>query len=293
MRFRRWRQRGRDAAAELAKSKTGLAGGVILLLVFSVCAMAPVLTRYDPLKIDVTQRLQLPSCEHLLGTDHFGRDVYSRILWGGRRVLVVALLAVSLGLLLGVPLGLFAGYAGGWIDGLAMRFVDALLAFPGILLFLLFMTLAQAYKLEGVARDAILVTALGVAFMPETARLMRGAMLNERGKEYVEAARLMGNSSSYIVLREILPNCVSPLIVHATVYLGIVILALAALSYLGLGTPPPTPDWGGDLRAATDYMEQVPGLAVIPGLAISITVLGFNLLGDGLRDILDPRLAQR
>jgi len=219
--------------------------------------------------------------------------VYSRILYGGRRLLVVAFLAVGLGLLLGLPLGLFAGYVGGVWEGLAMRIVDALLAFPGILLFLLFMTLAQAYKLDGAARDAILVTALGFAFMPETARLMRGTMLNERRKEYVEAAQMMGNSSPYIVLREILPNIVSPLIVHSTVYLGIVILAVAALSYLGLGTPPPIPDWGGDLRAATDYMEQAPGIAMVPGIAISFTVLAFNLLGDGLRDILDPRLVER
>ncbi|MBT6273093.1 MAG: ABC transporter permease [Chromatiales bacterium] len=293
LRARRWKQQWSEWALELYRSKTGLIGAVMLLSVFTVCGLAPVLATHNPLKVDVPHRLETSSSEHVLGTDRFGRDMYSRVLWGGRRLLVVALLAVSLGLVLGVPLGLYAGYRGGWVDGLSMRFVDALLAFPGILLFMLFMTLAQAYKLEGAARDAILVTSLGLAFMPETARLMRGTMLNERSKEYVEAAQVMGNSTSYIIAKEILPNCISPLIVHSTVYLGIVLLAVAALSYLGLGTPPPTPDWGSDLRAATDYMEQVPSVAMVPGIAISYTVLAFNLLGDGLRDILDPRLAEQ
>ncbi|MCH9671210.1 MAG: ABC transporter permease [Gammaproteobacteria bacterium] len=264
----------------------------MLVAIIIACALAPWLTQYDPIAIDVPNRLQPPTAEHIFGTDRFGRDMFSRILWGGRRLLVIAVLAVALGLVLGVPLGLFAGYSGGWVDGLAMRFVDALLAFPGILLFLLFMTLAQAYRLDGFARDAILVTSLGIAFMPETARLIRATMLNERTKEYVEAAKLMGNSPTYIVSREILPNCLSPIIIHSTIYLGIVILAVAALSYLGLGTPPPTPDWGGDLREAKDFMEQVPSVAIIPGLAISYTVLAFNLLGDGLRDIFDPRLVE-
>jgi peptide/nickel transport system permease protein len=174
-----------------------------------------------------------------------------------------------------------------------MRFVDGLLAFPGILLYLLIVTLARAWRIEGIWNDLTLIFALGFAFMPEVARLARGVTLAEREKEYVEAARTMGDGSLYIALCQILPNCLSPLIVNATVRLGYTILIIAALSFLGLGTLPPTPDWGADLSSARDHMETHPLTAVFPGLAICYTVLAFNLFGDGLRDILDPRLAER
>ena len=168
-----------------------------------------------------------------------------------------------------------------------------MLAFPGLLLYLLFVTLAQAWKFEGVMIDIVLVAALSLAFMPEVARLSRGSVLAEKQKEYVEASRASGEGHLRIALSQILPNIVSPLIVNATVRLGYVILIIAALSFLGLGTPPPTPDWGADLSAARDYMETAPMIAAFPGLAICYTVLAFNLFGDGLRDILDPRLAER
>lgn len=174
-----------------------------------------------------------------------------------------------------------------------MRVVDGLLAFPGILLYLLIVTLAREWHLEGFWNDLILVFALGFAFFPEVARLARGSVLTEKQKEYVEASHAVGEANLYIALRQILPNCMSPLIVNATVRLGYVILIIAALSFLGLGTPPPTPDWGADLSAARDHMETNPLIAVFPGLAICYTVLAFNLFGDGLRDILDPRLSDR
>lgn len=292
-RVRRWKRRGRDAFDELYKSKTAFIGAIMLTVLVIACALAPWISSFDPEKANYRIRLQPPSQEHVFGTDRYGRDIYARILWGGRRLLVIAAVAVGLGLLLGVPLGLFAGYFGGWVDSISMRFVDGLLAFPGILLFLLFVTVAQEYHLEGTAKDLVLIIALGFAFMPETARLTRGTMLGEKRKEYVEASQVIGNSSFRTAIFEILPNCVSPLIVHATVYLGFVILVVAALSYLGLGTPPPTPDWGSDLRSAQDHMETFPLVAVFPGLAISYAVLSFNLLGDGLRDILDPRISDR
>ena len=174
-----------------------------------------------------------------------------------------------------------------------MRVVDGLLAFPGLLLYLLIVTLAREWKLEGIYNDLILIFALGFAFTPEVARLSRGTTLVEKQKEYVEASRAIGEGSFNIALRQILPNIISPLIVNATVRLGYVILIIAALSFLGLGTPPPTPDWGSDLSAARDYMETAPLIAAFPGLAICYAVLAFNLFGDGLRDILDPRLAER
>jgi ABC-type dipeptide/oligopeptide/nickel transport system permease subunit len=282
-----------NAWYELRKSKTGLVGFVMLLLLFGACVATPVIATHDPIKQSYRERLAPISERHYLGTDRLGRDIYSRLLWGGRRLVAIAMLAVAFALVIGIPYGVLSGYFGGLSDTIAMRVVDGLLAFPGLLLYLLIATLARAWKLEGFYNDLALVFALGFAAMPEIARLARGAVLGEKQKEYVEACRATGESSLRIALSQILPNIVSPLIVTATVRLGYVILIVAALSFLGLGTQPPTPDWGSDLAAARDYMETAPMIAVFPGLAICYTVLAFNLFGDGLRDILDPRLAER
>lgn len=282
-----------SAWTELRKSRTAFIGFIMLAVLFAACLATPVITTHDPVKQNYRERLLPPGAEHVLGTDRFGRDVYSRILWGGRRLVTIAILAVAFGLALGIPYGVLSGYFGGTADTIAMRFIDGLLAFPGLLLYLLIVTLAREWKLEGFFNDLVLVFALGFAFMPEVARLSRGSVLAEKQKEYVEAARATGDGHLRVALTQILPNIVSPLIVNATVRLGYVILIIAALSFLGLGTPPPTPDWGADLSAARDYMETAPLIAAFPGLAICYTVLAFNLFGDGLRDILDPRLAER
>lgn len=282
-----------NAWHELRKSRTASIGAVMLVLLFGACIATPWLATQSPIKQNYRERLQPPSEKHLLGTDRMGRDIYSRLLWGGRRLVSIALLAVTFGLCIGIPYGVLSGYFGGNVDTVAMRFIDGLLAFPGLLLYLLIVTLAREWKLEGIYNDLILIFALGFAFMPEVARLSRASVLAEKQKEYVEASRAIGDGSLSIALRQILPNIVSPLIVNATVRLGYVILIVAALSFLGLGTPPPTPDWGSDLSAARDYMETAPLIAAFPGLAICYTVLAFNLFGDGLRDILDPRLAER
>jgi peptide/nickel transport system permease protein len=278
---------------ELRKSRTASIGAVMLVLLFGACIATPWIATHDPIKQNYRERLQPPSEKHLLGTDRMGRDIYSRLLYGGRRLVTIAVVAVALSLVVGVPFGVLTGYFGGLADTIGMRIVDGLLAFPGLLLYLLFVTVAQAWKFEGVMLDIVLVGALALAGMPEKARLARGSVLAEKQKEYVEASRAVGDSSARIALSQILPNILSPLIVTATVRLGFVILIVAALSFLGLGTPPPTPDWGADLAAARDYMETAPLLAAFPGLAICYTVLAFNLFGDGLRDILDPRLAER
>lgn len=282
-----------NAFDELYKSKTALIGFIMLVVLAVLCIITPYIDRYDPEKANYRIRLQEPSAEHYFGTDRYGRDIYSRVLWGGRRLVTIALVSVAFGLLLGVPLGILSAYYGGWTDTISMRFVDGLLAFPGLLLYLLFVTLAKEWKLEGGWVDLVLIIALGVAAMPEFARLSRGTALAERKKEYVEASQVVGDSSIRTALVEIFPNCISPLIVNATVRLGFVILIVAALSYLGLGTPPPTPDWGSDLRSAQDHMESHAYIAIFPGLAICYSVLAFNLFGDGLRDILDPRIADR
>jgi len=292
-RLRRVRAVAGNALGELYKSKTALLGATMLVILIALCILTPYIARYDPIKTNYRIRLQPPSEAHYFGTDRFGRDVYSRVLWAGRRLVSIAVLSVGIALLLGVPLGILSGYYGGWTDTLVMRFVDGLLAFPGLLLYLLFVTLAKEWKLEGIWVDVVLIMALAIAAMPEFARLSRGTALTERQKEYVEAAQVMGEAGFRTAMAQIFPNCVSPLIVNATVRLGFVILIVAALSYLGLGTPPPTPDWGSDLRAAQDQMETIPMLAVFPGLAICYAVLSFNLFGDGLRDILDPRTSER
>jgi peptide/nickel transport system permease protein len=282
-----------NAWYELRKNRMALCGFVMLVVLFGACLATPILATHDPVKQSYRERLVPPSEKHYLGTDRLGRDIYSRLLWGGRRLVAIALLAVAFALAIGIPYGVLSGYFGGLGDTIAMRFIDGLLAFPGLLLYLLIGTLAREWKLEGFTSDLVLVLALGIAAMPEIARLARGAVLGEKQKEYVEASHASGESSLRIALSQILPNIVSPLIVTATVRLGYVILIVAALSFLGLGTQPPTPDWGADLSAARDYMETAPLIAVFPGLAICYTVLAFNLFGDGLRDILDPRLAER
>jgi peptide/nickel transport system permease protein len=282
-----------NAWHELRKSRTASIGAVMLILLFGACVATPWLATHDPIKQNYRARLAPPSEQHLLGTDRLGRDIYSRLLYGGRRLVTIAVVAVALSLVLGVPFGVLTGYFGGFADTIGMRIVDGLLAFPGLLLYLLFVTVAQAWKFEGMMVDVVLVGALALAGMPEKARLARGSVLAEKQKEYVEASRAMGDSSVRIALAQVLPNIVSPLIVTATVRLSFVILTVAALSFLGLGTPPPTPDWGSDLSAARDYMETHPLIAAFPGLAICYTVLAFNLFGDGLRDILDPRMAER
>lgn len=282
-----------NAWYELRKSKTAMIGFLMLAVLAVLLILTPLLTDHNPTKQDYRSRLAPPSAEHVLGTDRLGRDIASRLLWGGRRLVTISILAVVFGMAIGIPFGVLAGYYGGWADTIGMRVVDGLLAFPGLLLYLMIVTLAREWKLEGVYNDLILVFALGFAFFPEVARLARGSVLSEKKREYVEASLAMGERDSYIALRQILPNIVSPLIVNATVRLGFVILIIAALSFLGLGSPPPTPDWGADLASARDYMEKAPMIAIWPGLAICYTVLAFNLFGDGLRDILDPRIAER
>jgi peptide/nickel transport system permease protein len=283
----------RTGFRELLKSRTSTIGAAMITFLFAVCLLTPFLITHDPIKPNYRERLAPISSEHYFGTDKFGRDIYSRVLVGGQRTIAISVMAVAFGIVLGVPYGILSGFYGGRVDTIAMRLVDGLLAFPGLLLYLLIVTLAREWKLAGFWNDAILVFALGFAFMPEVARLARGSALVEARKEYVEAARVIGERNLWIAMGQILPNCVSPLIVNGTVRLGYMILIIAALSFLGLGTAPPTPDWGADLNAARDHMENHPMIAVFPGLAICFSVLAFNLFGDGLRDILDPRLTER
>jgi peptide/nickel transport system permease protein len=281
------------AYSELLKSRTATIGAVMIILLLTIVALTPWLATHNPTKTNYRERLAPISTEHYFGADRFGRDIYSRVLHGGRRTVLISIAAVVFGLAIGIPLGIFSGYFGGLFDSISMRCVDGLLAFPGLLLYLLIVTLAREWKLEGIWNDLILVFALGISFMPEAARLSRSVSLVESKKEYVEAAHIMGEGRLRTAMGEVLPNCVSPIIVNASVRLGFMILIIAALSFLGLGTSPPTPDWGADLSAAQEHMESHPLIAMFPGLAICFSVLAFNLFGDGLRDILDPRLVEQ
>ena len=259
-------------------------GGALMALVLGAAVTAAFWTPFDPLRVNLRARLQPPSSLYWLGTDEFGRDVLSRVMAGAATSVVVALLTVALAIAVGVMVGVVTGYMRGWTDRIIMAVNDALLAFPGILLALAVMIVVGANKFG-------LVLALGLAYIPSVARVVRGTVLSIREKEYIEASRVIGNSELYSMLRHVLPNAVAPVAVLATSMFGWVLLAESALSFLGLGVPPPAPTWGNMLAASRPYMESAVWLGMAPGLCIALTLLGINLLGDSLRDRLDPRMA--
>lgn len=256
--------------------------GVLLLMILASIIWLP----YDPLAIDLRARLQPPSAAHLLGTDEFGRDVLSRTLRGAQISTAIAALTVLLAVSAGVAIGLVAGYLRGWLDRILMICNDALLAFPGVLLALGLMVVV------GGSRSGI-VLALGIAYTPPVVRVVRGTVLSLREKEFVEASRILGNSQAYTMLRHVLPNAVAPIAVLATSMFGWVLLSESALSFLGLGIAPPSPTWGNMLAASRPFLSQATWLSIVPGACIALTLIGVNLLGDALRDRLDPRMSQR
>ncbi len=265
------------------RNRLALAGGILVLLVIVAAILAPVVATQDPLAMELGARLQPPSAEHLLGTDQFGRDVFARIMYGARISIQVGLVSVGIALGCGLPVGAISGYVGGALDQLVMRLMDAVLAFPAILL-----ALALVAALGPDITNVMM--AIGIRYTPIFGRIARATTLAEREKEYVVAARALGEPGPSILFRQILPNCLAPLLVQATASLAQAIIVEASLSFLGVGTPPPTPSWGTMLFEARGFVERAPLVAVFPGLAICLTVLGFNLMGDGLRDLLDPRL---
>jgi peptide/nickel transport system permease protein len=263
---------------------TFVLGAVISLALAATAALSLVYTPRDPLAMAGAARLQGPSRAHPFGTDQYGRDVLSRVMAGAPTSIAVGVIAVGIGALVGIVLGLASGWVGGWLDEGAMRLVDAVQGFPAILSALLF----TAVFAPGIG---ISMVAIGIAFVPAFARLTRGAVLELRGREFVVAARALGARDLRLVLRHILPNTMAPLIVQATTSFPVAILAEAALAYLGLGTQPPHPSWGLMLKEAQNFLGMNPWFAVFPGGAIAVAVLGLNLLGDGLRDLLDPKAA--
>jgi peptide/nickel transport system permease protein len=257
-------------------------GGVLLGFVLAVAATALVWTPFDPVRTNLRRRLRPPSAEYWLGTDEFGRDVLSRLMAGAFTSVSVAAATVVVALLLGLAIGLAGGYLRGWVDRVLGALNDTLLAFPGILLAL------GLLAVLGPSRWGI-VLALGLAYAPTVARVVRAAVFSIREREFVEASRALGNSETYTLLRHVLPHTIAPVTVLATSLFGLVILSESALSFLGLGVPPPAATWGNMLAAARPFMLENPVLSIAPGAMIAACLLGANLLGDALRDMLDPR----
>ena len=271
------------ALRRLLRQRGAVLGLAILAALALMALAAPWLSPRDPIKTSPREALQAPGPRFLLGSDQYGRDVASRALHGARLSLTVGLISVTIAVGLGTPVGLMSGYYGGRVDGFVMRVVDVLLAFPGILLALAIVSVLS----PGLSNVMI---AVGLSAVPNYARLVRASVLSAREQLYVEAARALGSRDLSIVTRYILPNVVAPLIVTGTLGLGTAILSAAALSFLGLGSQPPQPEWGRMLSEGRDYLREAWWISTVPGLGIMLTVLAMNLLGDGLRDVLDPRL---
>jgi peptide/nickel transport system permease protein len=273
----------RQFARRLLRTRLALIGGGIVAIVTLGASLAAVAAPYSPTQQDIRNLLRPPSAGHLLGTDELGRDTLSRVLFGAQVSLEVGVIAVGISLVVGSGLGLLAGYARGLTDAVIMRLMDGLLALPTLVL-----ALALVAMLGPSLNNAML--AIGLTGVPIFARLVRGQVLAVRELDYIQAARALGASSQRVMLEHVLPNVTAPIVVQASLTMPAAILAEAGLSFLGLGVQPPTPSWGAMLNTAKGYLQQDPWLAVAPGTAIFLTVLGFNFLGDAVRDALDPRL---
>jgi peptide/nickel transport system permease protein len=272
----------RRALRRLSKRRTAVFGLFVVLAVVLLALLAPWLAPFDPLATSFSLVRKAPNGVHWFGTDEVGRDLLARVIWGGRASLAAGVISVSIAVGLGVPLGMLAGYAGGLLDAIVSRITDAMLAIPFLIL-----AIALAAFLGPSLGNAMI--AIGITATPIFVRLARGQVLSVRAEDYVEAARAVGNAPARILIRHVLPNILPPIIVQATLAIAAAIIAEASLSFLGLGQQPPAPSWGSMLNTAQRFLTQAPWMAVFPGLAIFVTVLAFNLLGDGLRDALDPK----
>jgi peptide/nickel transport system permease protein len=283
LRSARPRSLWRDALHQLTRNKGAVAGAVIFALIVLIAIAAPALAPHDPIKLNARHSLESPNRHYWMGTDQFGRDILSRIIYGSRTSVAMGLVAVSISVTTGAFLGLLAGYYGGILDTLVGRLVDLMLAFPGILLALVIIAILGPNLVSA-------MIAVGISGMPVFIRVVRASVFSLRKTEYIEAARVIGNHDRRIIFRHMLPNVLAPIIVLSSLGIPAAIIAGAALSFLGLGIKPPTPDWGEMLSNGRAYLSAAWWLSTFPGLAIMIIVMAINLLGDGLRDALDPRL---
>lgn len=280
------RSRALELWARFRRNRAAVAGLVVLGVFFFLALTAPLVIAYNPEENHLDEALRDPNSAHVLGTDHLGRDILARLVYGARFSLVIGFAAVGLGLAIGVPLGAISGYYGGWVDLTIQRVIDVLLSFPGFLLAL------SLVAVLGVGLDKVII-AVGLGVLPAFVRLVRASTLSIRYRGYVEAARACGAPSGLIIWRHVLPNVLGPVVIQGTLGLGSTLLTAAGLGFLGLGVQGPTPEWGSMLGEGRQYIFSNPNLATFPGLAIFLTVLGFNLAGDGLRDMLDPTADRR
>lgn len=276
----------RDFVQRMSRIGAAWVGFILLVLVVGAAIFAPLIAPFAPDKVDTPSRLQPPSLQHLFGTDALGRDMFSRVVFGSQLTLQIGVIALAIAAFFGILIGLITGYYGGWIDGIFMRFIDLLLAFPGILLALMIVS-----TLGPNLTNAMI--AVGISSIPGFARLVRGSVLSIRELEYITAARAIGVSSPRILWKAILPNAMAPIIVLATLLFPDAVLVAASLSFIGLGAQPPSPEWGALLVDGRLYIQSASWLITFPGLAIFITIMGSNLLGNALRDVLDPHLRGR
>ena len=275
----------KDVWIRLRRNKLAMVGMVIAVLLALMAIFATVIAPYDYQVQSIASRLQMPSAQHLMGTDNMGRDILSRLIYGGRISLLVSLLAVIVSLVIGGLLGAVSGYLGGKVDAVIMRLMDILMAIPGILM----AVCISAALGGGVWQTALAIAVAGIAGV---CRLVRGQTLTLRNQEYIEAARASGSGTLRILLSNIIPNCLAPIIVNTTMSIGGNIMMISALSFVGLGVQPPIPEWGAILNSGREYVSTFWPLITFPGIAIALTMFGFNVFGDGLRDALDPKLKQ-
>jgi peptide/nickel transport system permease protein len=275
----------REVLHRLSRNPIIVIGAIVIVLMILVGTFAPYLAQHEPSKMNPRHRREAPSKEFWLGTDRLGRDMLSRLIWGTRVSLVIGVLAVSVSLVIGLTIGMISGYYGGMLDEILMRIMDIIFAFPSLLLAIALIAVTGPSM-----RNIIFV--VGLIRIPRFARILRGTVLSIKEKEFVEAARALSKSDIGIMLQHILPNCIAPLTVEASLSIATAIITESALSFLGIGVRPPTPSWGQMIADGRSELFTAPWIVIFPGLAIMLTVLGYNLLGDGLRDALDPRLRQ-
>lgn len=273
----------RDVWRRMRKSKVTMGALILVIIIILSAILAPVITVYPYGGIDMKSKLLFPCFAHPLGTDNFGRDILTRIIYGGRTSLLVAIETVAIAAVVGVILGSIAGFFGGWIDGLIMRITDIFMAIPPFLLAVVVSTALGS----GITNTAI---AIALGLIPPYTRVVRGSVLTIKDQEFIEAATALGSGKAKIIMRHVLPNTLSPIIVQGTMFIGAAIMQISSLSYVGLGVQPPIPEWGSMISSGLGFIRTFYPIVVFPGIAIMLTIFGFNLLGDGLRDALDPKL---